>query len=76
MTKLSAADLMVICDTLNHSLRVLNYGGFTEETRKRTMEKVIAIMENMEVDVVHKDEEQSFYNTLGDKDDECKLSEV
>ncbi len=50
--KLTAADMMVIVDTLNHSLRILNYGGFTAETRERTMEAVIDIMANMNVEVV------------------------
>jgi hypothetical protein len=52
MTKLTAADMMVIVDTLNHSLRVVNYGGFTAETRERTMNKVIDIMSNIDVEVV------------------------
>jgi hypothetical protein len=51
--KLTAADLMVIVDTLNHSLRIGNYGGgFTSETRERTMEVVIDIMANMGLEVV------------------------
>ena len=50
--KLSAADLMVIADTLNHSLRVMNYSGFTTETRERTMIKVLDIMENMEAEII------------------------
>lgn len=51
--KLSAADMMVIVDTLNHSLRIGNYGsGFTTETRERTMNKVIDIMANMGAEVV------------------------
>ena len=50
--KLSAADLMVISDTLNHSLRVLNYGSFTKETRERTMIKVIDIMESMNAEII------------------------
>jgi hypothetical protein len=51
--KLNAADLMVIVDTLNHSLRIKNYGsGFTTETRERTMEAVIDIMANMNLEVV------------------------
>ena len=51
--KLTAADMMVIVDTLNHSLRIGNYGGgFTSETRERTMNKVIDIMSNIDVEVV------------------------
>jgi hypothetical protein len=50
--KLNAADLMVIADTLNHSLRITNYSGFTAETRERTMIRVIDIMESMEVEII------------------------
>jgi hypothetical protein len=57
MSKLTAADLMVIADTLNHSLQFknwgLNGGGFTTETRKQTMEAVIDIMANMSLEVVY-----------------------
>lgn len=54
MRKLNAADLMVIVDTLNHSLRIGNYGGgFTTETRKQTMEAVIDIMADMSLEVVY-----------------------
>jgi hypothetical protein len=56
MTKLSAADLMVICDTLYRSLNVVGNSKWTKETRELTMEKVIVIMENMEADVAHSDE--------------------
>jgi hypothetical protein len=52
MTKLTAADMMVIVDTLNHSLRIGNYGGgFTTETREQTMNTVIDIMSNMNADL-------------------------
>jgi hypothetical protein len=51
--KLRAADLMVIVDTLNHSLRIQNFsGGFTPETRERTMNDIIEIMATMNVEVV------------------------
>ena len=51
--KLTAADMMVIVDTLNHSLRIGNYGGgFTTETREQTMSAVIDIMANMGAEVV------------------------
>ncbi len=57
MSKLTAADLMVIADTLNHSLQFknwgLNGGGFTTETRKQTMEAVIDIMADMSLEVVY-----------------------
>jgi hypothetical protein len=54
MTKntLSACDLMVITDCLHRSLRVVGYSKWTEETRERTMEKVILIMEQMNAEVV------------------------
>ena len=53
MTKstLSAADLMVICDTLYRSLNVAGFSNWAKETRELTMEKVIVIMENMEAGV-------------------------
>lgn len=45
---------MIIADTLNHSLRIGNYGGgFTTETRKQTMEIVIDIMADMSLEVVY-----------------------
>jgi hypothetical protein len=57
MSKLTAADLMVIVDTLNHSLQFknwgLNGGGFTTETRKQTMEVVVDIMADMSLEVVY-----------------------
>jgi hypothetical protein len=52
MTKLSAADLMVIVDCLHRSLNVMGHSKWTKETRERTMEKVILIMENMNAEVV------------------------
>jgi hypothetical protein len=65
MTKLSAADLMVIVDCLHRSLNVVGAHKWTKETRELTMEKVIVIMENMEADVVHKDVEPQ-WNETGD----------
>ncbi len=57
MSKLTAADLMVIVDTLNHSLQFKtwgpNGGGFTTETRKQTMEVVIDIMGDINLEVVY-----------------------
>jgi hypothetical protein len=50
--KLTAADLMVIVDTLNHSLRITNFSGFTAQTREETMIAVIEIMENMNAEIV------------------------
>jgi hypothetical protein len=44
--KLSAADLMVIIDTLNRSLNVVGNSSWAKETRELTMNKVIDIMEN------------------------------
>ena len=52
MTKLSAADLMVITDCLHRSLTVVGHSKWTKETRELTMEKVIVIMEQMNAEVV------------------------
>jgi hypothetical protein len=53
MTKLNAADLMVIVDTLYHSLKLRGYGGsFQRETRQQVMEVVIEIMNTMDVEIV------------------------
>ena len=52
MTKLSAADLMVIHNTLYKSLNVVGNSIWTQETRERVMDKVSLIMENMNVEVV------------------------
>ena len=57
MTKLSAADLMVICDTLYKSLNVVGNSKWAKETRELTMEKVIVIMEQMNAEVVCSDVE-------------------
>ena len=57
MTKLTAADLMVICDTLHRSLNVVGHSKWTKETRELTMEKVIVIMEQMDVEVVRSEVE-------------------
>ena len=55
MTKLTAADLMVIVDTLGHSLRISNYGGgYTRETREVIMNKVIDVMMDINAEVVSK----------------------
>ncbi len=54
MTKLNAADLMVIVDTLYHSLKIGNHGGsFQRETRQQVMEVVIEIMHTMNVEIVY-----------------------
>jgi hypothetical protein len=52
MTKLTAGELFVICDTLNNSLRIMNYDGFTHETRERVRDKILSIMNTMEAEVV------------------------
>lgn len=65
MNKLTAADLMIICDTLNHSLSIVNYGTFTKETREFTMQRVLDIMENMNAKVVC-DEVGPEWNETGD----------
>jgi hypothetical protein len=52
MTKLSAADLMVIHNTLYKSLNVVGNSIWTQETRERVMDKVSIIMEQMKAEVV------------------------
>ena len=52
MTKLSAADLMVIHNTLYKSLGVIGNSIWTQETRERVMDKVSIIMENMNAEVI------------------------
>jgi hypothetical protein len=52
MTKLSAADLMVIHNTLYKSLNVVGNSIWTQETREVVLDKVIMIMEQMNADVV------------------------
>ena len=54
---ITAAELMVIADCLNQSLRVLNYEGFTTETRERLRNKILRIMDDIEADVAHRDVE-------------------
>ena len=49
---LCACDLMVITDCLHRSLNVVGHSKWTKETRERTMEKVILIMEQMDAEVV------------------------
>jgi hypothetical protein len=51
-TTLSAADLMVIHNTLYKSLNVVGNSIWTQETRERVMDKVSVIMENMNAEVV------------------------
>jgi hypothetical protein len=54
MTKntLSAADLMVIHNTLYKSLNVVGNSIWTQETRERVLDKVTMIMEQMNAEVV------------------------
>ena len=59
MTKLTAADLMVICDTLHISLNIAGYGKWAKGTRELTMQKVIVIMEQMNAEVVCSEEKVS-----------------
>ena len=49
---ITAAELFVIVDCLNKSLLVINYEGFTKETRERVRDKVLNIMDYMEAEVV------------------------
>jgi hypothetical protein len=51
-TTLSAADLMVIHNTLYKSLSVVGNSIWTQETRERVMDKVSVIMEQMNAEVV------------------------
>ena len=57
MTKLSAADLMVITDCLHRSLNVVGNSIWTQETRERVLDKVTMIMEQMNAEVVGGDVE-------------------
>jgi hypothetical protein len=50
--KLTAGDMMVIVDTLNKSLKVMNYEGFTDTTRERVRDHVLNMMSQIEVEVV------------------------
>jgi len=48
--KLTICDLSVISDTLNHSLLIGNYGGrFTTETREDVLNKILDIMDSIEI---------------------------
>lgn len=49
---LSCADLMVIVDTLSRSLNIHGNSSWSKETREQTMNRVIDIMANMNVEVV------------------------
>lgn len=49
---ITAGDLFVICDVLNHSLKIMNYEGFTQETRERVRDKILLIMDDMKAEVV------------------------
>ncbi len=56
MTKLTAADLMVIVDTLGHSLRIQNYGsGWAKETREVIMNKVIDVMADIDAELTYEE---------------------
>ena len=52
MTKLSAADLMVIHNTLYESLSVVGNSIWAKETRERVLDKVSVIMEQLNAKVV------------------------
>ena len=68
MTKISAGELFVICDTLNHSLRISNYEGFNHETREWVRNKIFNIMDTMEAEVVCGDVESIVVSgDMGDK---------
>lgn len=63
---LSAADLMVIVDTLNRSLNVIGNSSWSKETREDVMQRVILIMENMNAEVIGDDvkSEEGFGDTI------------
>jgi hypothetical protein len=52
--KLSALDLSVILDTLSRTLSIAGFeqalGGYTKDVRQAVLEKVYAIMQNMEME--------------------------
>jgi hypothetical protein len=52
--KLSALDLSVILDTLTRTLSIAGFeqalGGYTKDAREAVLEKVYAIMDNMEME--------------------------
>jgi hypothetical protein len=50
--KLTALELAVISDTLNHSLSVKGWFGFTEESRTIVRDKLIGIMDELSVEVI------------------------
>ena len=54
MTKqtITASELYVIADCLNKSLKVMNYEGFTHETRERVRDKVLRIMSYMDAEII------------------------
>ena len=54
MTKLTAADLYVIHDTMYHSLRTVNYGGkFPDDIRGRTMNKIMDILAYVDMEITY-----------------------
>ncbi len=60
ITKLSAADLYVIHDTLYNSLRVVNYGAkFPEDVRTRTMDKIMDILAYIDLDITSDEKEKN-----------------
>jgi hypothetical protein len=63
MTKLSAADLMVIHNTLYKSLNVVGNSIWTQETRERVLDKVTMIMEQINAEVVCGDVEPEWQET-------------
>lgn len=64
-TTLCAADLMVIHHTLYKSLNVIGNNIWTQETRECVMNKIVLIMEQMNVEVVC-DDVESQWNETGD----------
>lgn len=51
--KLTAHELAVILDTINHSLMVSNWRGFyTDKSRERVRDAIGCIMDEMSVEIV------------------------
>ena len=50
--KLTALELAVISDTLNHSLTAKGWFGFTEEGRTIVRDKIVQIMNEMNVEII------------------------
>ena len=53
MTKITAHELAVIIDTLNHSLTVSNWNGYyTAQSRENVRNVIATIMDQMSVEII------------------------